>query len=617
MPIPPRRSPLPPILLVLVPLALLQILWRSLPMPDTDAPRLVNGVLVLSPPGWLEVAVVAVAWTWAVTAGVAALAGADRPLRRALRLLPTVGAALAAGVATVLAALFLLGQVLPADVGLVWFVGVLLAVPVVLLLIRQALVLPLAVFEDLRWAAARRRAFSGVGSHLVHIAILLLIGVLAPAVLTAWAVVQGEALVAGRLPGLAFWLGRDALLVLLAVLQAATFVGVYRNLPQPRLALAHAVSRRAAPGWHRAARALAPLTLLLPMLFAGGLAAAGQLAEVSVQTRPEHGTLVALAWPAGRHPVLVTQAAVEDCLDDQCHTTRRTKLPVMLSGTERAAVAADGSVYLLTDDRLAYCDPQRVCQRAPNRLDAIPWPPRGAIALAPNGQILIAVAVPGSGAEKQHGTVREDSELRLVRCRDVRCADPTVTRLGTVQEDLARPSSPYYRELLVVVDRSGRPVVAYRPAGGSTVWIASCESPACTSARLGPQGEPATPSEEELAALHFDRLVHPCQQCTSAVSATAARPGGGSYAVAVMPGPPGARLQVGSQVSGPRRAVLWVCADFRCLAPREIPLTAVEPWAGGVSPLSPRDVFLVAANPDGRVVAARRLWSDQIVTVRP
>ncbi|MFE9689036.1 hypothetical protein [Micromonospora sp. NPDC005806] len=615
MPTPPRRSPLPPILLVLVPLALLQTLWRLLPIPDADAPRVINGVLVLSPPGWLEVVVVAVAWTWAVTAGVAALAGADRPVRRALCVLPTVGAALATGVAAVLAALILLGRVLPASVEVVWVVGILLAVPVVLVLVRLALVLPLAVFEDLPWTAARRVAFSGVGRHLVRVAILLLVGVLAPALLTAWAVAQGEALVAGRLPGLAFWLGRDVLQVLLAVLQAATFVAVYRNLPQPRLAVAHPITRPAEPGWCRAARALAPLAVLLPTLVAGGLVAVGRLPEVSVQPRSD-GWLVALAWPAGRHPVMVTQDAVEDCLDDQCRTTRRTALPAF-AGAEQAAVAADGSVYLLTTDRLAYCDPQRVCRRAPNPLDAFPQPPKGAITLAPDGQILIALAVPRSGAEERQSTLRqEDSELRLVRCRDLQCADPIVTRLGVVQGQFARRSAEYFRELAVGVDGTGRPVVAYRPEGGSRVWIARCDSPACTGASFGHEGEPATPSEEELAALHFDRLVHPCERCTSAVSVTADRPGGGSYAVAVTPGQPGARLQVGSQVSGPRRAVLWACADFRCSAPREIQLTAAEPWASGVSVPYPGDAFLLAAGPDGRVVVAR-LWPDQVVTVRP
>lgn len=618
---PRRRSPLPPILLVLVPLSLLQTLYGLLPVPGTDPARVINGMLVLSPAQGVEALVVAVAWTWAVTAGVAALGGADRPLRRALRLLPTVCGALFAAIGAVLVAFLLLGLLLPAAVEVVWVVGALLAVPVAVLLVRLALVLPIAVFENLRGMAAFRTAASGVGQYMVSIAILLLLGVLGPAVLTGWAWEQTEPLVDGHLPGLGLRLARDVALVLLAALQAGTLVVAYRNLPQPRLTV---VSSFGAEG-HAQRRTLLVLGLaavLLPTLVAGGVVATRRLPELSVQPRADYGSLVALSWPAGRHPVLLTQHAVEDCLDDECRATRRTELPSGgLEDAEGAAIAADGSVYALTVDRLAYCDPQRTCRTSGGLFKALGWPRQGAIALAPDGEILIAVAAPRADPPQREGRLRrEDTELRLIRCRDFRCAEPTIRRLGLVQGLFDDEYSDYYRELLVGVDLTGRPVVAYRPRGGSRVWVARCDTPTCASPQLAIQANPAPlglPTEDELASLHFDRLVHPCDLCTGALSATVERPGGGIYGVAITHGEPGVRVQIGEPIPAPRRAVLWTCADYRCRSPLEIPLIEAPEWSGNFPGPSPGDAFLLAADPDGRVIVARKRSPEHIVTVRP
>ncbi|RZU73103.1 hypothetical protein EV384_1500 [Micromonospora kangleipakensis] len=620
MPTPLRRSPLPPILLVLVPLSLLQTLWRLLPLPDADAPRVINGVLVLPPAGWLEVVVVAVAWTWAVTAGVAALAGADRPLRRALRLLPTVCGVLFAALAAVLVAFLLVGLVLPAAEEMIWVVVALLAVPVGALLVRLGLVLPLTVFEDLRGMAAVRAASAGVRGYGVSIAILLLLGVLGPAVLTGWAWERAGPLVDGRLPGLGLWLARDVVLVLLAALQAGTFVVAYRNLPQPRLAALSPASgaEGRVPRW--AGLGFALVAMLLPTLVTGGVVTTGFLTELSVRPGPLPRNLVALGWPAGRHPVILTYPAIYDCLDDECRATRRTKLPISLASPEGAVIAADGSVYALTGNRLTYCDPRRTCRSAPSPLDALAgdWE-AAAIALAPDGQILIGIAAPA--LDRGDGQLRrEDSEVGLIRCRDVHCTAPDITRLGVAQNGFADMSSAYYRRLLVGVDRRGRPVVAYRPTGGSMVWVGRCDTPGCASAQLallGSPEQPGLPTEEELASLHFDRLVPPCDRCTSAVSATVDRPGGGIYAVAITYGRPDVRVRIGERTLLPRRAVLWSCADYRCWSPREVPLIEAQEWSSNVPGPSSGDAFLLAANPDGRVVVARRAAADQIVTVRP
>ena len=490
---------------MLVPLSLLRALWRLLPPPGADPPRVVDGMLVLPPAGWVEalaVAVaVAVAWTWAVTAGVAALGGTDRPVREALRRLPTVCGALFAAVAVVFIAFLVVGLFVPAAAEVIWVVVALLAVPVVPLLVRQALVLPLAVFESHRGMAAFRAASAAARQQMVGIAILLLLGVLGPAVLTGWAWEQADPLVDGRLPGLGLRLARDVVLVLLAALQAGTFVVAYRKLPQPRLAAlspASGVEGRL-PRWAGLGFALA--AMLLPTLVAGGVVATGYLTELSVRSGPLPRNLVAVGWPAGRHPVILTHPAILDCVDDECRTTRRTKLPISLSGPEGAVIAADGSVYALTGDRLTYCDPRRNCRSAPSPLDALAgdWG-AAAIALAPDGQILIGITAPRAGSGQREGQLRrEDTEVRLIRCRDVHCTAPAITRLGVVQGQFADTSSAYYRRLLVGVDRTGRPVVAYRPRDGSMVWVGRCDTPGCASAQLallGSPEQPGMPTEE-------------------------------------------------------------------------------------------------------------------------
>lgn len=615
-----RRSLLATLLLVLVPLLLLQTLWRLLPLTGTDPARVINGMLVLAPAGWVETLVVAVAWTWAVTAGVAALAGANRPLREALRRLPTVGGALFAAVAAVLVAFGLVGLVLPAAAELVWVVVALLAVPVAALLVRLALVLPLAVFEDLRGMAAFRAASAGVRQHVVSTAVLLLLGVLGPAALTGWAWEQAGPLVDGRLPGLALWLARDVVLVLLASLQAGTFVVAYRNLPQPRLAVLPSALGAEGRVPRPARLVLGLLAMLLPTLLTGGVVAARHLPELSVRSRTHYGQLVALGWPAGSHPVVLTQSAIHDCLDDECRATRRTQLPFSLAGSEAAVIAPDGSVYALTADRLAYCDPQRTCRSARGPLNIPILDGEVAIALDRDGQVLIAIATPRSRSEQRVGGMRqEDSEVRLIRCRDIQCTAPDITRFGVVQGGFAEMSSTYYRRLLVGVDRTGRPVVAYRPRGGSMVWVGRCDTPGCATGQLAlmAEAEPGLPTEEDLASLHFDRLVHPCDRCTNAVSATVDRPGGGVYAVAITYGRPGVRVQIGERTPPPRRAVLWSCADYRCWSPREVPLIEAPEWSSNIPGPSPGDAFLLAANPDGRVIVARRESADLIVTVRP
>ncbi|MBM0238349.1 hypothetical protein JNW88_16430 [Micromonospora sp. ATA32] len=191
------------------------------------------------------------------------------------------------------------------------------------------------------------------------------------------------------------------------------------------------------------------------------------------------------------------------------------------------AVAPDGGVYALSQHEVEHCDAQRVCRRAAGRLEVLAGSQLEAIALAPNGDILIATATPTPrrkpSAESPETTA---IALALVRCKDVFCEHPEVRDLGSVQGGFDdRYSSSWFRTLMVDTDRSGRPVVGFRHLG--MVWIGQCGTAACDAAQLGVQAnprDPGLPTDEELRSLHFDRLVH-CDSCREA-SATVDRPGG-------------------------------------------------------------------------------------------
>ncbi|WP_319463632.1 hypothetical protein, partial [Micromonospora sp. RTP1Z1] len=525
MPTPFRRSVLHPILLVLVPLSLLQTIWRLLPFPGTDPARVINGVLVLPPADAMEVLVVAVAWTWAVTAGVLALRSSDRPLREALRPLPTVCAALLAAIAVVLVAFLLVGLVLPVATDAIWVVVALVALPVGATLVPLALVPPIAVFEGVRGREAFRTAFAAVRTHVVSLAILLLFGVAAPAQLLGWLFRRPEDLVDGRLAGVVVWLLRDAALVGVAALQASTLVAAYQNLPEPRLPAAVPLpagndggeAGGDGPGrttWGRIqgyAVLLGLAALLLPTALAGGLVASERLPQLTVRSMPRPHQMIAVGWPDGRGPVLVGQQAIEDCLDDQCRTRRRTELSVLMyEPLGGAAFAPDGSVFALGQHGLEQCDARRVCRRSPGAPSALRGTGAGAIALAPTGEILIAsgteVGPRGDGVPDEARHV----ELKLVRCADVLCANPKVTSFGIVRGSLhEREGSWRPRRLTVGTDGAGRPVVAFRSPSEGTVSVGWCMSAHCERADLaavdGPR-RPGMPTGAELALLDFDDM---------------------------------------------------------------------------------------------------------------
>lgn len=637
----PRRALLVPLVLVLVPLSLFQTIWRLSTGSETS--QVINGILVLAPAGWPEVAVTALLWTWALAAGVFVLGrGAPRPLRRALPVLPTAFGALFVAGAVVVAGIPLLGLALPAEPALIGVVAVGLAVSVAPILVRLALVVPVAVFDGIRGMTAYRRASALVRGRVWRIGFLLLLGLAAPAQLAGWALAWIERAAEGYLVGLALWLIKDVVLAALVALQASTLVAAYRKLPAGQLLCsANQEARqtsRVQGRFRRIALPIAVAALLLPTMLAGGVVASERLPEVAVQESrdpsasqpglvPVFTQLFAVGWPAGRHPVIVGHSTVYDCLDDWCRAIRRTELSVTVNDRLGGAVVApDGSVYALGDYQLEHCDAQRVCRRREGMHRALIGSLASAIALAPSGEILIATAIPVGVQKSGGGSLAQEPtavELGLRLCRDVFCVRPTVISLGVVQNSLKWTQEAWRERLLAVgTDRAGRAVTAFRSPSTGAVSVGWCTTTACNSTHLAPLSgprQPGMPSNEDLALLHFDDMFD-CLNDTCGSDepvATIDRPRGGVYGVRIEHNPAQrVGVQVGQSAPQPRRAVLLACADYLCRNPRRIPLVELPPSFSNVPGRAPTDIWLMAANPDGRVVLAQRS-TDRIITVRP
>ncbi|MEU9824573.1 hypothetical protein [Micromonospora chersina] len=638
MPIPRGRAALTTLVLVLVPWSLLRVLGGLIPLPGVDPARVVNGMFVSSA-GVVGALVEPVVWAWAVTAAIAATAPVDRPLRRALRALPTVGAALLAGAGTLLVAFLLLGTVLLATGGFVWVVAALLALPVAALLVRFALVLPIAVLDGLRGRAAFRASFVGVRGNALGLGVALLFGVAAPALLYGWAFARPEERVTDPLLGVLAWLLRDATLIAVVALQAQILLVAHRNLPGRSLLPALDLEEPA-PAADRLTRRLGRLTVplglaavLLPAGLVGGVVAAERLPEVTVNTSDLPHTMIAVAWPAGRGPILVGQTWFEDCLDDTCRTRRRTDLSVtMYEPYGGAAFGADGSVYALGQYALEQCDAQRTCRRSKDGLAVLRGSQAAAITLSPAGEILLASATEVRPAAPAPDEVRPAApalgdaghvEMKLIRCPDVFCATPRVTSLGRVNGSLRDRDSSRPTRLLVRVDASGRPVVALRSPSTGGVSVGWCATLDCARPEVAPiEGprRPGMPTPEELALLDVGdvldcRVGHGCDG--SEPLATVHRPQGGVWDVVAEPAhPEGLYLRVGSG-PWPDRAVVRVCADRACREARGIPLVEIPPVRTWWSDRPSRERWLIAVDADGRMVTTDPFGLHVVVVTRP
>lgn len=609
----------------LMPLFLVRTAWH---LVTDDQTRIVDANLRFGSDDLVLLAVTVVWWTWAVLAAIATLGGQPEPMRRALRALPVALAAVAGGVLVLVAGFFAVGLVLPggiAAVGLTVLIVVIVLSPIIA---RLAVAGPVAVLTPERGRAAFAQASRLVRGRVPATTAMLVFGVAAPALTLGWLVEST------RLPyfalGVLHWPAIDAALVVIAAVQARTLLRAYQDCSPADVA--------APPLIVPSPRLLAAAAGLLALsgLLAGGAVALHRLPQIATLSHPAlNSTLIGTAWPAGRHPLFIGQQFIDDCLNERCSEVKTTELSVvMFDPSGSAAITADGSVFALGQDHLEYCDAERRCRHTDGRLEILAESQAEAVALSAQGGLLIATATPVGGKAAEATQVA----LGLVHCRDVLCKESRTTELGVVQAGMKPFDGWRQRTLALGVDSAGRPVVAFRsadegarsnwpamdPFAGTEsalppteLWVARCDTADCAHARVD---RPSTGDLDDLALLQFDAVLGCLRNsCGPDVPvATVARPQGGSFALLVEPRVrDGVWLRVG-ETPPEIQTTLLVCADAACEQARRIPIEFDVLGSSNVPRPLPGEIWIMAVNPDGRVLLTRpRHTPSEVYVVRP
>lgn len=489
---------------ILLPVMLIRLMLR-LSAAGEDA-VIVNAVVLLLPQeglvAWVELVLTVAGWVWAVGAGIVVVAGVLRGIavRPGVAVLaglfrtPELGLALflmAAGWFAVTAVSGLLGSVIAV---------VLVLVVAGLILARLLLAVPNIMLRGEMYGTWKHSQ-----GRLVTIIGMTVLGVFAIPFGLLWLTDQISQIAAsGAVPGawtpmvltvLAQTLGAVGIMAVVAgqagtlamaylVRRDATDTGPVADLDavDERLGgMAGDTVPTGRRGWAYAA------SLMLPALLMAGVAVANPYSTASIQSRPAGlpGSVLAIGWPEGGHPVIVTGYGAHFCHDEQCRdfTTMKTRVPVMM-GHGMVAVGADGSVLEAVTSggadsggpfvRLGRCTAQG-CERSwvPTRASSdeeASWPEVG-VGAAPDGTVFIAMAVPLSPTAS--ASTQSQVELKLLRCNDVKCAKPQRHSFGVVEGQL-HPSLQgrrrYSPDIRLHFADSGWPVVTYRL--GTRVWKA-------------------------------------------------------------------------------------------------------------------------------------------------
>jgi hypothetical protein len=332
------------------------------------------------------------------------------------------------------------------------------------------------------------------------------------------------------------------------------------------------------------------------------------------------GGVVAVAWPAGRHPVIATMTGARFCDNDVCDRyVARNGGPAVMDDIGTAGISADGGTVVkasLTgglDNGGPFIHYAR-CTRAGCReawlpvrasaKEAFGWPDL-AVAVAPDQAVWFVVAMPSADDEPGPAT----SRITFIRCADAGCAKPQRHQAGTV-ERIPDDGSLNRRRAQLSIGADGRPVATVRT--GMQAFQVTCEPVNCAAPRntvvfVGQAATVWTATPDGLISLR-PGMVQVGEQMVgldggefAPLSGAVAVAGPHVYATAAEETtPPGFHLTIGTPAERADhwQQVLWRCDLTAC---RRQVLDAFE--AGGGP-----EMLAVAA--DGRVLIVR---SDRIL----
>ncbi|MBW6437508.1 hypothetical protein KZ829_27620 [Actinoplanes hulinensis] len=352
--------------------------------------------------------------------------------------------------------------------------------------------------------------------------------------------------------------------------------------------------------------------MAVAVLVAGGPAVAGRFGGPVRTNDGGPSGPVAVAWPAGRHPVIVTEAGVWFCDDDLCEEfTDVNGGPPAIDGWATVGIGTDGTVVKTAvtggPDKggpflhHARCVPDGcreawlpVRTSAREKLDPMASV-EAAGAPAPDGSLWFFVAAPAEGGEL--GRYR----FSLIRCADLECAEPRRHDLGVTDRS---PEDGYRNgtRARLTIGADGRPDAAFWT--GMSVLRFSCDPVTCANPRktadvgVAPRGVWTTAGDQIVA--YFDQRLFQGTELTTVATGSANGTGGlavagpSVYVAAALPGPPdrGFHLTIGE----PARH--WQQTVWRCTGPTcdNVPMDRYEG--------EPRRELLAVAE-DGRILLVR------------
>jgi hypothetical protein len=359
--------------------------------------------------------------------------------------------------------------------------------------------------------------------------------------------------------------------------------------------------------------------LTVPVMLSAGAAVLNPLDVPSLRSNdhPPAGGAVALAWPAGQHPVIATTNGARFCDTDLCDRyVARNGGPAVMGGRGTAGVGPDGVVVraAVTGSEegggpfihYARCTrdgcPEAWLPVRASAAEPFGWPEL-AVAGAPDGALWFALAMPSSD---------DQYRISFIRCADTACARPQRHQAGTLERTLA-DGYPEGQRARLTISADGRPTAAFWI--GWRLKTVTCEPVTCAGPRQGSANvafrdavwatPPALGAEPVLLMAGRLRIGDddwvPLEAADVAPrSGAVAVAGSRVYAtVATATGrPPGFHLTVGA-APGHWQQMLWICERSHC---RRHPLDVFRGPAG-------RE--LLAVGPDGRVLIVR----DDLITL--